>query len=130
MRRLRFTDLQTARDLFKINHLVEEENKLWKRNTRWLGLWTVLRCRRAMFAGLITMVFQQYCGISVFAHYATPVFLGTIDNTKTNNSEARWKALKVCELDVAAHGTADDRHSWHSELEWSILCSPSRLSSQ
>ena len=86
--RLRHTRLQAARDLFRLDcEIVEEQVRLkdvWKNidklpNTR-LGSFqasckasvfkamkflTNQRCRRAMFAVLIVMVWQQLCGINV-----------------------------------------------------------------
>ena len=83
--RMRHTKLQAARDLFLLDRLltIEEEqglvpkgdvrvrstSKAAKMSFESLGkykaLWTHNRCRRAMVAVLIVMIFQQLCGLNV-----------------------------------------------------------------
>ena len=61
---LRNSKVQAARDLFLINHLLLEEQKMAGRD-RFLELFKDGRCRRALIASLITMFLQQFCGVNV-----------------------------------------------------------------
>ena len=85
LRTLRHTKIQAARDLFYIdswlrrtqlhevplNQRKTQASKLFQ-NT--LALCRHPRCRRAMTAGLVVMLFQQLCGVNVYAYYSSPVF--------------------------------------------------------
>lgn len=84
LRSLRHTDLQTGRDLFRIHHLLKLEEKTSK-GKRIKGLFTIPRCRHALFASLITMVFQQFCGVNILAYYSSTVFANT---DSSSNREA------------------------------------------
>ncbi len=61
---LRNSKVQAARDLFLINHLLYEEQRMARRD-RFLELFKDGRCRRALIASLITMFLQQFCGVNV-----------------------------------------------------------------
>ncbi|KAI9736268.1 MAG: hypothetical protein M1834_001154 [Cirrosporium novae-zelandiae] len=78
---LRNSKLQAARDLFLMNHLLKVEKEIWNESHRFRELFTIRRNRRALIASLITMFFQQFCGVNVLAYYSTYVL--------TNN--AHWR---------------------------------------
>lgn len=65
--RLRFTDLQAARDLYYIHvQLVEEQKIVSGANyaARFAELFTIPRVRRATLASFTVMLAQQMCGIN------------------------------------------------------------------
>ncbi len=74
--RLRHSNLQAARDLFLMHHLLKREGEIKRRHNRFVDLWSVGRNRRALIASLITMFFQQFCGVNVLAYVrvSCPVF--------------------------------------------------------
>ncbi|KAH7106622.1 hypothetical protein BKA62DRAFT_687681 [Auriculariales sp. MPI-PUGE-AT-0066] len=75
--RLRFTEVQAARDLYYIYAQLEVENRLVKKGTffnRFVELFTVPRIRRATLASFTVMIAQQMCGINVIAFYSATVF--------------------------------------------------------
>jgi hypothetical protein len=57
--KLRHTKIQAARDLFHINHLIKEEEKIMKFDKPFKELFTMPRNRRAFTASVICMFFQQ-----------------------------------------------------------------------
>ncbi|KIW90272.1 uncharacterized protein Z519_08916 [Cladophialophora bantiana CBS 173.52] len=76
--RLRFTDLQAARDTYYTYIGVELERKAHKGKnlvTQFIELFTVPRNRRATLASWIVMFGQQFCGVNVIAYYSTTIFL-------------------------------------------------------
>jgi len=78
MRRLRFTDVQAARDLYYINAQLEVENRYITKGsfaTRFVELFTVPRIRRATLAAFTVMLAQQMCGINIIAFYSSSIFV-------------------------------------------------------
>lgn len=73
LRRLRHSEIQAARDLFLIHHLLKRQGEIESRHNRFVDLWTVPRNRRALVASLITMFFQQFCGVNILAYVGLPV---------------------------------------------------------
>jgi sugar porter (SP) family MFS transporter len=77
MKRLRFTELQAARDLFYAYVLYAEEQKIVQGATyfsRLAELFTIPRCRRATVAASVVMIAQQMCGINIMAFYSSTIF--------------------------------------------------------
>ncbi|KIW72797.1 hypothetical protein PV04_00969 [Phialophora macrospora] len=77
-RRLRFTDMQAARDTYYTYVGVELERKAHKGKnlfTQFVELFTVPRNRRATWASWIVMFGQQFCGVNVIAYYSTTIFI-------------------------------------------------------
>lgn len=78
---LRNTDVQAARDMILIYHLLKKEDEVLHKNrmnTKWYQkgvyeLFSVHRNRRAVVASLIVMFLQQFCGINVLIYYSTYV---------------------------------------------------------
>lgn len=67
LKRLRFSELQAARDLYTIHYQYIEETKLAKPSTffgRITELFTIPRVRRATLAAHTVMLAQQMCGVS------------------------------------------------------------------
>lgn len=62
---LRNTEVQAARDMFLMDHLLAEEQRQTKENKRFWQLFSVPRCRNALLASVITMFLQQFCGVNV-----------------------------------------------------------------
>ncbi|KAF2759188.1 hypothetical protein EJ05DRAFT_499609 [Pseudovirgaria hyperparasitica] len=75
LQRLRHTKLQAARDLFLINHLLGEEEKIMKYDKPFLELFTNGRNRRALTASVICMFMQQFCGINVLIYYSSDILV-------------------------------------------------------
>jgi sugar porter (SP) family MFS transporter len=75
--KLRFTELQAARDLYYIHVQLEEEAKIVRASsfsTRFIELFTIPRVRRATLAAFTVMIAQQMCGINIIAFYSSTVF--------------------------------------------------------
>lgn len=75
--RLRHHRLQAARDLYYINALILEEQKLKQGAnyfTRFVELFTIPRVRRATIASGTVMLAQQMCGINIIAFYSSTIF--------------------------------------------------------
>ncbi|KAI4282916.1 MAG: hypothetical protein L6R38_002581 [Xanthoria sp. 2 TBL-2021] len=72
--KLRHTRLQAARDLFLMDHLLDNEEHIKQNHNIFFELWSVPRNRRALVASLILMFFQQFCGVNVLAYYSSTVF--------------------------------------------------------
>ncbi|KAF2119071.1 hypothetical protein BDV96DRAFT_370210 [Lophiotrema nucula] len=75
--RLRFTPLQSARDLYYIHaQLQVESDIIGKSNyfTRFAELFTIPRIRRGTLASFIVMIAQQMCGINIIAFYSSSIF--------------------------------------------------------
>ena len=68
LRKLRHSELQAARDLFLIHHLLEGQYRISKQRHRFIELFTVAQNRRALFASLIVMFMQQFCGVNIFIY--------------------------------------------------------------
>ncbi|KAJ9608829.1 hypothetical protein H2200_006600 [Cladophialophora chaetospira] len=76
--RLRWTDMQAARDTYYTYIGVELERKAHKGKnlfTQFVELFTVPRNRRATWASWIVMFGQQFCGVNVIAYYSTTIFI-------------------------------------------------------
>ena len=71
--RLRHSDLQAARDLFLIHHLLDEEEDIKQGHNKFFELWSVGRNRRALIASCTVMFLQQICGVNVMAFYSSEV---------------------------------------------------------
>lgn len=71
--KLRHTKLQAGRDLFLINHLLQNEEEIMKQQNPFSELLTVGRNRRALTASVITMFLQQFCGVNVTAYYSSKI---------------------------------------------------------
>lgn len=77
MRRLRFIDVQVARDMYAIHSQLSIESQILGKNnyvTRFTQLFTIPRVRRANLAAFTVMLAQQLCGINVIAFYSTTIF--------------------------------------------------------
>lgn len=75
--RLRFTELQAARDLYYIHSQLKIEEALIGQSNyakRFVELFTVPRIRRATLASFVVMIAQQMCGINIIAFYSSTVF--------------------------------------------------------
>ena len=76
---LRHSKLQAARDMMLIHFRLRKEEELRaQNNTTWYkrGVWELFskrRNRRAVIASLVTMFFQQFCGINVLIYYSSTV---------------------------------------------------------
>ena len=71
--KLRHTKLQAGRDLFLIDHLLQEEGKIMQHQKPFSELFTLGRNRRALVASMITMFLQQFCGVNVTAYYSSTI---------------------------------------------------------
>ena len=78
--RLRHSDLQAARDLFLIHHLLDEEEDIKKGRNKFFELWSVGRNRRALIASLTLMLLQNFCGVNVMAFYSSEVLQPILGN--------------------------------------------------
>lgn len=78
MERLRFNQLQVARDMYAIHaQLVIEHQIVGNSNyvTRFTQLFTIPRVRRANLSAFTVMIAQQMCGINIIAFYSTTIFI-------------------------------------------------------
>jgi MFS family permease len=78
LKRLRFTSLQAARDLYYIHCLLQLENRVIGQHnyiTRLKELFTKPRIRRATVAATVVMTSQQMCGINIIAFYSSTLFI-------------------------------------------------------
>ncbi|KEF58287.1 uncharacterized protein A1O9_06213 [Exophiala aquamarina CBS 119918] len=76
--RLRYSDVQAARDTYYTYIGVELERKAHHGKnlfTQFIELFTVPRNRRATWASWIVMFGQQFCGVNVIAYYSTTIFI-------------------------------------------------------
>jgi len=76
-KRLRNTELQSARDLFYVHRQLQEEYAITSDSnyiTRFLELFTIPRVRRATLASFVVMIAQQLCGINIIAFYSSSIF--------------------------------------------------------
>lgn len=77
MSKLRWNDITVARDIFYISAQLEIEGQLIGDTTyvsRFIGLFTIPRVRRATTAAFTVMLAQQLCGINIIAFYSTFIF--------------------------------------------------------
>lgn len=78
MKRLRYTEVQAARDLYYAYAQFTEEQKIVQGLTyfsRLSELFTIPRCRRATLAAGVVMIAQQMCGINIMAFYSSTIFV-------------------------------------------------------
>ncbi|KAJ9635352.1 hypothetical protein H2201_008745 [Coniosporium apollinis] len=78
LRKLRYHDIQAARDLYYINaQLQVEADIIGKSNylSRFVQLFTIPRVRRATLASFTVMIAQQMCGINIIAFYSSTIFV-------------------------------------------------------
>ncbi|KAF1927013.1 uncharacterized protein M421DRAFT_102106 [Didymella exigua CBS 183.55] len=73
LRSLRNDKVQAARDLFLMDHLLAEEEKIMHEQKRFRELFELGRCRRALTASVICMFLQQMCGVNVTAYYSSKI---------------------------------------------------------
>lgn len=73
LKRLRWTELQAACDLYLIHESVREEAD-FQRGNAFSELFTVARNRRAALASFIVMFMQQFCGVNVIMYYSSVIF--------------------------------------------------------
>ncbi|ANB11782.1 myo-inositol transporter ITR2 [Sugiyamaella lignohabitans] len=76
--RLRFSEVQAARDLYYIHaQLVIEDEMIGNRTyiTRFIELFTVGRLRRATLASWVVMIAQQMCGINIISFFSSSIFV-------------------------------------------------------
>ncbi|KAH7882035.1 hypothetical protein F5I97DRAFT_1931760 [Phlebopus sp. FC_14] len=73
--RLRFEEVQAARDLYYIHVLLEAEAEMKEGRNRIVEMVTIPRNRNAMLASWIVMFGQQFCGVNVIAYYSSNVFI-------------------------------------------------------
>jgi sugar porter (SP) family MFS transporter len=73
LKRLRWTELQAAQDLYLIHESVKEEATFTRGNPL-AELFTVARNRRAALASFILMFMQQFCGVNVIMYYSSVIF--------------------------------------------------------
>ncbi|KAI9282156.1 hypothetical protein BC943DRAFT_329278 [Umbelopsis sp. AD052] len=73
LKRLRWTELQAAADLYLIHQSVQEE-AAFQRGNPLAELFTVARNRRAALASFIVMFLQQFCGVNVIMYYSSVIF--------------------------------------------------------
>jgi hypothetical protein len=77
LRKLRFTELQAARDLYYIHAQLQVESEIIGESnyvTRFIELFTIPRIRRATLASFVVMIGQQMCGINIIAFYSSSIF--------------------------------------------------------
>ena len=85
---LRHSNLQAARDLFLIHHLLDGEEAIKKGHNRFFELWSVDRNRRALIASLTVMFLQQICGVNVMAFYSSEVLAKVFGGGVEGNKKA------------------------------------------
>jgi hypothetical protein len=86
-RKLRHSNIQAARDIFLIHHQLLIEKKMWDKQdekgrkrgiAKWFRrlkeLFSRRRNARAVFASLIVMLFQQFCGVNIVVYYSATIF--------------------------------------------------------
>ncbi|KAJ7641857.1 hypothetical protein FB45DRAFT_785998 [Roridomyces roridus] len=73
--RLRFGEVQAARDLYYIHVLLEAEREVMTGRNRLWEMFTIRRNRNAALASFVVMFGQQFCGVNVIAYYSSTVFV-------------------------------------------------------
>ena len=92
---LRISPLQAVRDLFEIYHGLESEKAVLEAQKRksWFRipeLYRNGRNRRAARASLITMFFQQFCGVNVIIYYSSTVLKQASFSTRDSLLVCFW----------------------------------------
>lgn len=107
--RLRFTNMQAARDTYYTYVGVELERKANKGKnlfTQFIELFTVPRNRRATLASWIVMFGQQFCGVNVIAYVSR-------DNVHFDNLKLTLGSIQPpFSLSLATAPTAHSSHQW------------------
>lgn len=75
MCRLRFCNLQAARDVFYMAKLLAVEQQSVAKRSLFPDLWRVPRVRRAAQSSALVMFMQQFCGVNVIAYYSSQIFI-------------------------------------------------------
>ncbi|KAH9886117.1 hypothetical protein F4778DRAFT_759067 [Xylariomycetidae sp. FL2044] len=74
--RLRFTEVQVARDMYYAAKLLEvEEAQRGNRQSIFKEFFFVRRNRRAAQSSFFVMFMQQFCGVNVIAYYSSQIFM-------------------------------------------------------
>ncbi|KAF4126205.1 Sugar (and other) transporter [Geosmithia morbida] len=77
MNKLRFNEIQVARDIYYISSQLEIEQRIVGEThyaQRFAQLFTIPRVRAATLAAFTVMIAQQMCGINIIAFYSTSIF--------------------------------------------------------
>jgi len=74
MRRLRWTEVQAARDIYYMHVNIEMLETYSKSRNLLKDLFSVPRVRRATVASGLVMFMQQFCGVNVISYYSSQVF--------------------------------------------------------
>ncbi|GJQ15000.1 hypothetical protein GpartN1_g6791.t1 [Galdieria partita] len=74
LKRLRISREHALRDYVIIRKACEEESRMTADKNMYLELVRVPSLRRALFVGVLLMLFQQYCGMNVFMYYVDYMF--------------------------------------------------------
>lgn len=82
---LRNSKVQAARDLFLMDYLLGEEATIMHDQRRFVELFTLGRCRRALTASVICMFLQQMCGVNVTVYYSSKTMRDDADLSKENS---------------------------------------------
>lgn len=86
LKKLRFSNLQAARDLYYIHCLlIEEYAQIGEKSylTRFFELFYVPRIRRATLASWVVMIGQQMCGINIISFFSSSIFFTATQNEQT-----------------------------------------------
>lgn len=98
IRRLRFCDLQAARDLYYMAELLAIEKSQTEGRNLLKDMFTVPRVRRAAQASGLVMFMQQFCGVNVIAYYSSSVFLATSLRLRVKSQGANQFCLSQASL--------------------------------
>ncbi|KAF4976015.1 hypothetical protein FZEAL_7271 [Fusarium zealandicum] len=74
VRKLRFSGVQAARDMYYAYKLLEIERGEREGRNLLKEFFTVRRNRRAAQSAWFTMFMQQFCGVNIIAYYSTSIF--------------------------------------------------------
>ncbi|GJD11362.1 Arabinose-proton symporter [Galdieria sulphuraria] len=74
LKRLRISREHALRDYVIIRKACEEESRMTAGKNMYFELVRVPSLRRALFVGVLLMLFQQYCGMNVFMYYVDYMF--------------------------------------------------------
>ncbi|KAI5777753.1 hypothetical protein EDC01DRAFT_386336 [Geopyxis carbonaria] len=72
--RLRWCNLQAARDIFYMKTLLDAEGEMKSGRNRVVEMFKVGRNRRAMIGSEVVMFMQQFCGVNIIAYYSGNIF--------------------------------------------------------
>ncbi|KAL2755660.1 hypothetical protein ACRALDRAFT_1064307 [Sodiomyces alcalophilus JCM 7366] len=73
MKRLRYSPVQAARDIYYAHKLLEIESAE-REGRSWTEFFTVRRNRRAAQSSWFVMFMQQFCGVNVIVYYSMQIF--------------------------------------------------------